>query len=429
LIDEEDIQAVVETLRSGWVTTGPSVKAFERAFSGYVDVPQAVAVNSCTAAMHLALAALGIGPGDRVVTSTYTFVATAEAILYLGAEPIFIDIQEDDFNLDVGMLETTLKRLNSQVKAVMPVHVAGHPCDMVAITELARKYDFYVVEDAAHALESAVCVSDVKSVGRKALSVKRGEEIGNPKSEIGNPKLGNGRWWKVGSIGDATCFSFYATKNITTGEGGMVTTKNVELAERIRCLSLHGMSRDAWKRYTAEGSWYYEIIEQGYKYNMPDILAALGLAQLKKVERMYALRLRYAKIYEQQLSEFEALVTPKVHRDVRHAWHLYVIRLRSEYLRITRNEFIEKLKAVGIGTSVHFIPLHLQPFYQRKFGHKYGDFPVAEKVYESAISLPLYPKMTEEQVYFVASKVRELVEENYKPVLFSGYEAEEGYRV
>ncbi|MFQ5864646.1 MAG: DegT/DnrJ/EryC1/StrS family aminotransferase, partial [bacterium] len=205
-------------------------------------------------------------------------------------------------------------------------------------------------------------------------------------------------------------------------EGGMVTTNDPELARKIRCLSLHGMSRDAWKRYSAEGSWYYEVIFQGYKYNMPDILAALGLSQLKKVEEMFKVRSRYAKIYEEQLSGLEALITPKASRDVRHAWHLYIIRLQTERLKITRNDFIQKLKAAGIGTSVHFVPLHLHPFYQRKFGYKYGDFPVAEKVYKSAISLPLYPKMTQEQVYYVVSKVKELLKEHQKPTLFPGYE-------
>lgn len=414
--DEEDIKAVVETLRSGWVTTGPAVKAFEKAFCEYVGALYSVAVNSCTAAMHLALAALGIGPGDAVLTTPYTFVATAEAIQYLGAKPVFVDISEEDFNLDPGLIEDVIRKSGEKVRALLPVHVAGHPCDMKAIMEVAEWYGLRVVEDAAHALEAAIGAErKAQRAGgveteRRAWREVRAEEIRNPLR------------WKVGTIGDATCFSFYATKNITTGEGGTVTTNDAELAEKIRCLSLHGMSRDAWKRYSAEGSWYYEIIEQGYKYNMPDLLAALGLSQLRKVDKMFRIRRRYAEIYEQELGVLSGIITPKPGLDVRHAWHLYIIRLQTERLKITRTEFIQKLEAAGIGTSVHFIPLHLHPFYQKNFNYKYGDFPVAEKVYESAVSLPLYPKMTEEHVCYVASKVEELLKENYKPTLFAGHE-------
>ncbi len=429
-LDNDDIQAVVETLQSGWITTGPKVKSFESAFCDYVGAPYAVAVNSCTAAMHLALVGLGIGPGDVVVTSPYTFVATAEAIQYVGARPVFVDICEQDFNIDPDILERTIAKLKGKVRAILPVHVAGHPCDMNSIMEIAERSELRVVEDAAHALESAIKAGTSRVALDKNMDLKAQKVVVVDRSADGKEwiektvslKKNEEQWEKIGTIGDATCFSFYATRNITTGEGGMVTTNDPELAERIRCLSLHGMSRDAWRRYSAEGSWYYEIVDHGFKYNMPDLLGALGLSQLQKADKMFKIRCKYAEIYEQELGELAGIITPKPGCDVLHAWHLYIIRLQTDCLKITRSEFVEQLKAAGIGTSVHFIPLHLHSYYQQYFNYKYGDFPVAERVYESAISLPLYPKMSEEQVYYVASKVKELIKENYLPTLFRGHE-------
>lgn len=405
-IDDDDIQAVVDTLRSGWLTTGPQVKRFEEAFCAYTGSPHAMAVNSCTAAMHLALAALGIGPGDAVITTPYTFVATTEAILYVGATPVLVDVREKDFNLDPQRIEQVLEsREGARVRAILPVHVAGHPCAMPEIMDLAERYGLLVVEDAAHALEAAIATPH--------------SPRHSPHSRLHTPA----DWWKIGTIGDATCFSFYATKNITTAEGGMVTVKDAALAEKIRSLALHGMSRDAWKRYAAEGNWYYEIEAQGFKYNMPDVLAALGISQLKRVERLYAQRRKYVEIYNEHLSELDALITPGEPADIRHAWHLYLLRLKSEKLTLSRNAFIEALRVRGIGTSVHFIPLHLHPYYRRTFGYRPGDFPVAERLYENAVSLPLYPGLSESDVYFVARTVRDVVGRHYRRTSFPGGEA------
>lgn len=383
LIEEDDVAAVVETLKSGWITTGPAVKAFEQAFCDYTGASHALAVNSCTAAMHLALAALDIGPGDAVITSPYTFVATAEAIQYVGATPVFVDIREQDSNIDPEKIEQLVRNWKSssyshlRLRALMPVHIAGHPCEMAAIMKLAREYGLAVVEDAAHCLEG---------------------EIKNYRGSSG----------KIGAIGDAACFSFYATKNITTAEGGMVAANDERLAEKMRILSLHGMSRDAWKRYSNEGSWYYEILARGFKYNMPDLLAALGLSQLRKVERMHALRKRCAQILYQELKEVDEIILPQEPDDITHAWHLFIIRLRLETLTITRSQFIERLKEMGVNTSVHFIPLHLHPYFRQQFKLRKGDFPVAEQVYESAISLPFYPAMSDEEVRYVADCVRKV---------------------
>ncbi len=379
-IGDEEIQEVVDTLKSGWLTTGPKVKKFEQAFSEYTGAKHAIAVNSCTAALHLSLAGLGIGPSDVVITTPYTFVATAEAIQYVGARPVFVDIKESDFNIDPVKIEEYLSsgaNKELRTRALMPVHMAGQACDMNAIMAIAQKYNLHVVEDAAHCTEGW-------------LENYQGEKA------------------KVGTIGDATCFSFYATKNITTGEGGMLTTDNEELAEKVRILALHGMSRDAWKRYTAEGSWYYEIVAQGYKYNLTDIGAALGLVQLKKVEKMHALREKYAKLLTREFVDLQEIIVPTESPNVRHAWHLFLLRLQLDKLKISRNEFINKLQERGIQTSVHFIPLNLQPYFQQTFGYKKGDFPVAESVYESVISLPFFPSMTEEEVGYVAKCVKEI---------------------
>jgi perosamine synthetase len=372
-IGEDEIGSVIETLRSGWLTTGRKVKQFEDAFGGYVGIQHAVAVNSGTAALHLALDAIGIGEGDEVIVPTMTFTASAEVVLYLKARPVLVDCEPDTLNIDAERIEEKITR---KTKAIMPVHLAGQPCDMSRIREIADRHNLKVIEDAAHALPARY-----------------------------KQKL-------VGTIGDITCFSFYVTKTITTGEGGMATTNNCDWAERMRIMSLHGISKDAWKRYANDGSWYYEVHYPGYKYNLTDIAAAVGIEQLKKCDRFWKARTRIAATYDEGFAELTEIQTPVVGSDVQHAWHLYIIRLQLERLRISRNEFIEALRERGIGTSVHFIPLHLHPYYRDTFGYKPADFPAATAAFDRIISLPIYPKMTDGDISRVIDAVREIAREN-----------------
>ena len=369
LIEEEEIKEVLDTLKSGWITTGPKAKKFENEFAKYVGARHAIAVNSCTAALHLALEAVGVAEGDEVITTPMTFAATAEVIRYFKAKPVFVDIDPVTMNIDVKRLEETVERLakGGRLKAIVPVHFAGYPCDMDAIMRIARKHNLPVIEDAAHAF----------------------------------PTLYKGKM--VGTIGDITAFSFYATKNITTGEGGMITTDNDEWADRMRIMSLHGISRDAWKRYTAEGNWFYEILSPGYKYNLTDIAAAIGLAQLKKADGFREYRAGIAARYNDAFKGMSQITTPllKDESGTKHGWHLYVIKLNLENLTIDRNRFIEELKLRGIGTSVHFIPLHIHPYYRDTYGYKPEDFPAAYEVFKRIISLPMYPKMTSSDVDWV----------------------------
>jgi len=369
-IGQDEIDEVVDSLESGWITTGPKTKLFERRFREYVGSKHAIAVNSCTAGLHLALVAAGIGEGDEVITTPLTFCSTANVIVHQRATPVLADIGEEDFNIDPKEIR---KRITSRTRAIIPVHMAGQPCDMDAILQIARDHSLLVIEDAAHA------------VGAKY----------------------NGRM--MGSIGDVTVFSFYATKNLTTAEGGMITTDNKELAEMMRILSLHGISADAWKRYSAEGSWYYEVLYPGYKYNMTDIQSSLGLHQLSRLEGFIETRERYAQMYTEAFADMPEIITPRVRPDVRHAWHLYIIRLSLRELGMDRSQFIDALRAENIGTSVHFIPIHLHPYYQSSYGFKLGDFPRAETVYESIVSLPLYTRMTERDVHDVISAVKRVV--------------------
>ena len=332
----------------------------------------AVAVNSGTAALHLALDAIGISEGDEVIVPAMTFAATAEVVLYFKAKPVLVDCQRDTLNLDPTQIEAAI---TSKTKAIIPVHFGGQPCEMDRILDIAKKHNLRVIEDAAHAL---------------------------PASDHGRT---------IGTIGDITCFSFYATKTITTGEGGMATTENSEWAERMRMMSLHGISHDAWKRYTKEGSWYYEILYPGFKYNLTDIAAAIGIEQLKKCNEFWEARQRIAMNYAKAFADLQEIQLPTCRNDVQHAWHLFVIQLNLERLKINRNQFIEALREKEIGTSVHFIPLHLHPYYRDKFGYKPEDFPNASAVFERIISLPIYPKMTEGNVRDVIVAVRQLVQE------------------
>ena len=378
MIGEEEINEVVDTLREGWITTGPKVKRFEEDFSAFIGSPAALALNSGTAAMHIALATLGVGPGDAVMTTPMTFCSTVHVIEQVGARPILVDVEPDTLNIDPNAIDEAVKKLKAEssklkVRAILPVHLYGHPCDMDAIMELSKWHDLRVVEDAAHAL----------------------------------PGKFNGK--TIGTIGDLTAFSFYSTKNITTAEGGMLTGKS-ELIEEARLWSLHGMDRDAWKRYSSEGSWYYEVIRPGFKYNMPDIAAAIGIQQLRKLNKFQTRRKEIVSRYSEAFSQFEELQIPVKRSEVEHAWHLYVIRLNLDRLKISRNQFIEELKARNIGTSVHFIPIHMHPYYRDKYGYKPDDFPIAYREYQRIISLPIYPKMTDQDVEDVIEAVGEVVQ-------------------
>jgi dTDP-4-amino-4,6-dideoxygalactose transaminase len=354
-IDTDDIQSVVEVLRSGWLTTGPRVKQFEASFAKYLGATHAVALSSCTAALHLALHAIGIGEGDEVILPTMTFASCGEAILYFGAKPVLVDCEPDSFHMDADLIE---QAITPRTKAIIPVHFSGYARGMDTILGISRDHNLKTIEDAAHAFPS-------RYKGRA-----------------------------VGTIGDITCFSFYATKTMTTGEGGMITTENPEYADRIRILSLHGISKDAWKRYSAEGSWRYDIEAIGYKYNLTDMQAALGLAQLRKCEPMRDRRAALAARYTDALSPMDAFVTPCAPPDVEHAWHLYTLQIDEQILGISRDRVIEELKALGIGTSVHFIPLHLHSLYRERCGYRPGQFPNAEKRFAGALSLPLFPDLT-----------------------------------
>ncbi len=381
-IGPEEEREVIDTLRSGWITTGPKAKRFEREFAEYVGAKHALAVAHCTGALHLALWALGIGPGDEVITTPFTFTATAEVMGYLGARPVFVDIDPGTFNINPARIEEALESGKHQrVRAMLPVHFAGHPCDMDRMLKIARQYDLRIIEDAAHAAGAA------RYLDGRGMT-------------------------RIGTIGDLTCFSFYATKHITTAEGGMVTTGDRALAEKIAVASLHGMNRDAWKRYDKSGSWFYEIHEMGFKYNLSDVHAAIGLAQLKRADEFMRRRAAIARAYSEALRADDALQVPYVEPGVEHAWHLYVLRLRPERLRVGRNQFVELLRDRGIGTSVHCIPLHTMHYYQRMYGYRDGDFPVTEDVYRRCLSLPIYASMSDEDLSYVIETVLSIAREN-----------------
>jgi perosamine synthetase len=370
-LGKEEIRAVTETLESGWITTGPKTHCFEEAFARFIGVRHALAVSSCTAALHLSLEAIRLTEGDEVLVPTLTFAATGEVVAYFKARPVLVDVDPVHFNLS---LEDVGRKITPKTRVVMPVHFGGHPCCMDSILDLAAANGLTVIEDAAHALPAEY----------------RGKSIG--------------------TLSPLTAFSFYATKTVTTGEGGMVTTNDDLLAERIALMRLHGISRDAWKRYTAEGTWRYEITEAGYKYNLTDPQAALGLVQLSKCEQMWRRRVEIAKKYDKALSSLDAYRTPMVAEDVQNAWHLYVILVQSSALRIHRDRVIEELRQRGIGTSVHFIPLHLHPYYQRMWGYRPGEFPVAEDYFDRCISLPIYPSLTDEDLHRVIEALHDIAD-------------------
>ena len=366
-IGEEEISEVADSLRSGWVTTGPKVQRFEQEFAVYTGARHAVAVNSCTAALHASLAAVGVGPGDEVIVPTLTFCATANVVVHLGATPVIVDV-DPDFQISV---QAVCRAITPRTKAIVPVHYAGQACSLQDILELAGSHGIPVIEDAAHAAGAEYAGS------------------------------------RIGTHGRAVCFSFYAIKNMTTGEGGMITTDDDDLAARLRLLSLHGMSRDAWKRYTEAGSWYYEVVEPGYKYNMTDIQAALGIHQLRRLDGFIRRRQEIAAMYDEAFSDLPEVLLPPRLPGRNHTFHLYPIRLQAR--RLNRSELIEELRARNIGASVHFIPLHRHPFYRQRYGYRPEQFPVAEEIYRGLLSLPLYPKMTGQDAHDVVAAVREIV--------------------
>ena len=372
LLGDEEIEEVVHCLRSGWLTTGHKVKQFEREFGEFIGAKHALAVNSCTSALHLALEAVGVGPGDEVITTPMTFTATAAVIEHLGARPVFADCTAQTLNIDPAEIQ---RRLSPRTKAILPVHFAGQACDMDAIAEVARGAGVPVIEDAAHAI----------------------------------PTRYKGRM--VGTLSDVTCFSFYATKNVTTGEGGMVVTDRDDIMERMRLMHLHGMSRDAWKRYTQNGSWSYEILAPGFKYNLTDIAAAIGIHQLRKCHAFHRRRLGIADQYDAAFAGLPGVSIPRVQDRESHGWHLYVIQIDPERLTIDRDAFIDRLIARNIGVSVHFIPLHVHPYYRERYALQPSDFPNAWAAYERIVSLPIYAKMTDDDVRHVIDAVREIAQE------------------
>jgi|Deesub1362B_J571_1020462.scaffolds.fasta_scaffold01639_3 dTDP-4-amino-4,6-dideoxygalactose transaminase len=379
----EEEKEIVDCLRSGWITMGPKTKKFEQQFSRYIENRNAIAVNSCTAALHIALSALGISRGDEVIVPTLTFCSTANVVVHLGARPVLVDIGED-YNVTPEAIE---KAISKNTKAIIIVHYGGQACNIKKIYEIASAHKLPIIEDAAHAVGA--------------------QYLGN--------KIGSAAIQHIGNVSTViTCFSFYATKNMTTGEGGMIVTDNDDLASRMRLLVLHGMSKDAWKRYASAGSWYYEVVLPGYKYNMTDLQAALGIHQLKKLEWFIEKRQYFAKLYDEAFCNLDEIDIPVRHNDRTHTYHLYAIRLKLDKLKIDRCQFIEELRELNIGVSVHFIPIHLHPFYMRNFGYRRGDFPVAENIYDRIISLPLYPKMKEDDIKYVIDAIYYLVEKHKK---------------
>jgi dTDP-4-amino-4,6-dideoxygalactose transaminase len=371
-IGEEEIAAVVACLRSGWVTTGPATKQFEQEFRNYLDADvEAISVNSATAGLHLALECLGIGPGDEVIVPTLTFTATAEVVRYLGATPVFVDADTRTLNLSPRAVEAAI---TSRTRAIVPVHYAGLACDMDALLELARAHKLRVVEDAAHAFPTRY----------------RGRLVGTLDSDI-------------------TVFSFYANKTMTTGEGGMVVTRDRELARRIRLMRLHGISQDAFNRYVSRTpAWFYEVVAAGFKYNLTDIASAIGIEQLRKIDRFLARREVLAQRYDSALAGLPLQLPARADQGSSHAWHLYVVRLAAG-ARLGRDELINELSRRGIGTSVHFIPLHRQPYWRDTCQLSAAQFPVAEAAYQSMLTLPLYTRMSDADQERVIAALHELL--------------------
>lgn len=367
-IGEEEIEEVVAALRSGWISRGPRTAKFEEAFANYIGVPSALGLNSCTAALHLALRVLDVGPGDEVIVPTMTFCSSVNVVEHVGARPVLVDVEPDTLNVDPRAVEAAV---TERTRAVIAVHFGGHPAELDALAEVAARHGLPLIEDAAHALPAKY----------------RGQ--------------------MVGASGNLTAYSFYATKNLTTGEGGMLIG-DPALVARARPLSLHGMSGNAWTRYSPKGSWSYEVTEPGYKYNMTDISAALGLMQLEKIEAMQARRRAVVGLYNEGLSGLPGIALPVARAHVEPSWHLFPIRVNAQRAGVDRGQMIEGLRARNVGTSVHFIPVHLHPFYADKYGYRRGDFPVAEAAFDELVSLPLHPGLSDGDVADVIDAVREV---------------------
>ncbi len=372
---EEEINEVVDTIKSGWWTTGPKTLRFESEFNKFIGSKFSVSVSSWTAAAHLSLEAIGLKPNDEVIIPSITFTATAEIVCYFGAKPVIVDVQEDTLNINPNEIE---KKITSKTKAIIPVHYGGQPCDMDEIIAITKKHNLKIIEDAAHALPAYY------------------------KNKM------------IGTIGDVTCFSFYATKTLATGEGGMICTNNKDIAERCSIMRLHGIDKDAWNRYSEKGNWYYEVVAPGYKYNFTDIQAALGLAQLKKLKKMLELRKKIYNKYNAAFEKNELIKIFKTKNDRESSHHLYPILINFKKLNINRSKFIDELKKEGIGTSVHFIPLYRHPYYKNTFKLKFGDFPISEKVYPNMISLPIWPGMTKEQIEKVIFSIEKTISKYLK---------------
>ncbi|MEK5239345.1 DegT/DnrJ/EryC1/StrS family aminotransferase [Paenibacillus sp. FSL L8-0470] len=372
-ITDEEINEVIDTLKSGWLAKGPRTIEFEKKFASYVGAKYAVGMNSATAALHISLLAAGIGAGDEVITTSMTFSASANTIIHTGATPIFADINPNTGCIDP---EEIVKKITPRTKAIVPVHYSGQSCDLDRIYQIADEYNLFVSEDAAHALYTQY----------------KGNPIGyKPKGTVS--------------------YSFYATKNLATGEGGMLVTDNLEIADRARMLVTHGMSKNAWNRYAKGGSWMYDIEEPGYKYNMFDLQAALGLVQLKRMEEMQNKRSDIADLYNNALSKVRGIDLPSIEENTTtHSWHLYVIKINSEVVNIDRNQFIQELTERNIGTSVHFIPVHLMSAYRNRYGYKDGDLPLTEDWFENIISIPLYSSMSMEDANNVIEAIKDIVD-------------------
>lgn len=370
-IGDKEIEEVSKVMRSGWLTQGPTTKEFEEKFKTYVNAKAAVATNSCTGAMHTSLLALGIKHGDEVITSTLTYIATAHVIAYTGAKPVLVDIDSETYNLNVDLIR---EKITKNTKAIIPVHYAGQPCDMKEIEEITEEHNLRIVEDAAHA--------------------------------IGAEYAGK----KIGGLGNPCCFSFYPIKNMTAAEGGMMTTDDENFAEKVRKLAYFGIEKATWKRYGKGAQWYYEVQDLGYRYYMTDIQAAIGKVQLGKLDEFNKKRREYADYLTSRLSMLKEIQTPSEKEGRVHCWHLYPIVVNTDLLTIDRNKFIEALAAENIGTSVHFIPIHKHPYYKRTYGYNDNDFPVANKVFDGLLSLPLYPKMSRNDLEDVVIAVEKIVQ-------------------
>ncbi|MCL2293709.1 MAG: DegT/DnrJ/EryC1/StrS family aminotransferase [Spirochaetes bacterium] len=399
-IGKEEEDAVVKVIRSNWLTTGKVTETFENEFAKKIGSKHAIAVNSATAGLHLTLDSYNLKKESFVITPTYTFTATAEVTRYLNLHPLFVDITEEDYNIDPLLIEKAIKD-NKNVSAIIPVHISGHLCKMKEIMDIAGKKGIPVFEDAAHAFPVSEAPSGSEAFGGGAAFLRGSNGAGRASA---------GKF--AGTFGDAGVFSFYATKTITTGEGGMIVTDNDTIARHMKMMRLHGIDSDIWDRYKAKDKkWYYEVKAPGFKYNLTDIASAIGIEQLKKADVFKLKRTRIAELYSAAFREYDFLTLPPASES--HCWHLYIIRVNNAKLKISRDEFIQKLLDKGIGVSVHFIPLHIMPYYKNCYGFKPEDFPRSMEKYLTSISLPIYPSLDDEKVQYIIDSVIKIGSGNY----------------